>query len=134
MKTSFPWLVAACLLCAAPAHADPAMAWRQLGVAQYLCGGVSDENMAALKSHRGEANAEALFTSGAQGAYLADVTVTIRNDKMGSFMFIADGPLCLLHLPPGRHTLEAEYRGHKQTRTLDIGKGLPSVKFNWPEV
>lgn len=132
MGANLFWLVCFWLLCVVSAHAETTLTWRQLGTAHYVCGGVSEENMARVKSMSDQADVELLFTTGPKGAYLADVTVTIRSDALGSVMFVADGPLCLLQLPKGPHTVSAEYRGHKLKQTVDVGEGLAHAKFNWP--
>jgi hypothetical protein len=112
--------------------------WQSSGSARYVCGGVSDEGMDAINAHRGKANGELLFTSGPEGAYLAQVAVTISGAGLKQALsFTSNGPLCLLDLPAGSYTVEAQYKGRslqQNIKTQDIEiKGAPrKIKFNWP--
>lgn len=112
--------------------------WQSSGPARYVCGGVSDEGMDALAAHRSTANSELLFTSGPEGAYLAQVAVTISGAGLKQALsFTSSGPLCLLNLPAGSYTVEAEYKGRSLKQNIKTpgtdSKGTPKqIKFNWP--
>lgn len=116
----------------------PGPQWQSSGPARYVCGGVSDEGMSALTAHRSTANSELLFTSGPEGAYLAQVAVTISGAGLKQALsFTSNGPLCLLDLPAGSYTVEAEYKGRSLKQNIKTGnaetRGAPKqVKFNWP--
>lgn len=128
------------LFLAAPAWAQntqPPVAsvpqWQGSTAAQYVCGGIADEGMAAIKSLRGDAGSELLFTSGSEGAYIADVAVTVKGSNLKEALsFNADGPVCLLKLPKGNYTVEAEYMGQARKQSIKIGGGVKQTKFNWP--
>ena len=128
--------LAATLLAATAAWAQtPAPQWQTLGPASYVCGGVSDEGMAAITTHRGSANGELLFTSGSEGAYLAQVAVTVHGAGLKQPMaFSSNGPLCLLNLPAGSYTVEAEYKGRTVKQHIKTDGMLKQTKFNWPTV
>jgi hypothetical protein len=108
-----------------------------VGSIEYLCGGVSDEEMSAVNSQRGNANTALLFTAGAHGEYLADVGVTIRaaNRKADPAVvtFTSQGPLCLLKLPAGKYRVEASHHGSTISRDLTIDSSLKQTTFNWPK-
>ncbi|QNM96131.1 hypothetical protein [Chitinimonas koreensis] len=108
--------------------------WQGEGRARYLCGGVGDESMAALQAHRGEAQAELLFTQGGRGAYLADVNVTVNGPGLAQpLTFVAGGPSCLLQLPAGgRYTVAADHGGNTRSQRIVAGGGKRTV-FNWPD-
>jgi hypothetical protein len=110
----------------------PAPQWQSAGPLQYVCGGVSDEDMSALKALRSEANGELLFTGGPEGAYLADIAVTIQggNPKQDA-SFSSKGPLCLLKLPPGSYTVQAVYKMAPLKQTIKVDGTLHQIKFNW---
>lgn len=134
MNSHKKFTLMAILLASTAAWAQtPAPQWQAVGPASYVCGGVSDEGMAAIASHRGSANGELLFTSGAEGAYLAQVTVTVNGSGLKQPMaFTSDGPLCLLNLPAGSYTVEAEYKGRTVKQHIKTDGMLKQTKFNWP--
>jgi len=108
--------------------------WQEHGEAQFACGGVGDENMAALKAMRSEANASLLFTAGTRGAYVADVNLTIQGNNVAQPIALqASGPACLLKLPKGKYELVAEYKGREMRRQVVIGSKLAQASFRWPE-
>lgn len=107
--------------------------WKNQGAAQYLCGGVSDEGMSAIKSLRSEAGSELLFTSGPEGAYVADVAVTVQGGKLKEMLsFTASGPVCLLKLPKGNYIVDASYRGKTVRQSIKVDGPVQQTRFNWP--
>lgn len=107
--------------------------WQGSTAAQYVCGGIADEGMAAIKSLRSSAGSELLFTSGTEGAYIADVAVTVKGSNLKEpLSFNADGPVCLLKLPKGNYTVEAQYMGQARKQSIKIGGPVKQAKFNWP--
>lgn len=107
--------------------------WQGSGAVQYVCGGVSDEGMHAITAQRSAANGELLFTGGPEGAYLANVSVSVQGTGLKQALnFTATGPLCLLRLPNGSYTVDAEYKGRTITQRITIDNSLHQTKFNWP--
>ena len=107
--------------------------WQSSGSANYVCGGVSDEGMNAITSLRSAANSELLFTAGPEGVYLAQVAVTIHGAGLKQpLSFTSNGPLCLLKLPAGSYTVEAEYKGQSLKQSIKTDGMLKQTKFNWP--
>lgn len=116
----------------APAAA-PTSPWQNQGAAQYVCGGVSDEGMHAIKSLRSEAGSELLFTSGPEGAYIADVAVTVQGGKLKEMLsFTANGPVCLLKLPKGNYIVDASYRGKTVRQSIKVDGPAQQTRFSWP--
>jgi len=136
MKARNNIVLTALLLAAASASAQETAAppqWQVSDAAQYVCGGVSDEGMAAITAQRSAANGELLFTGGPEGAYLANVAVRVQGTSLKQALsFTANGPLCLLKLPNGSYTVDAEYKGRTITHRINIGNSLQQSKFNWP--
>jgi len=109
--------------------------WQSQGAAQYLCGGVADEGMSAIQSRRSEAGSELLFTSGPEGAYVADVAVTVQGGKLKEMLsFTAGGPVCLLKLPKGNYIVDASYRGKTVRQSIKVDGPAQQTRFHWPAV
>ena len=99
--------------------------------AQYVCGGIgSDESTAmraAMKDHP-----LALLFARADGAYLSDVAVTIKNASGAAALEIrAGGPVCLVDLPAGRYTVEAMSGGASKSQGVTVGEGSKTVDFRF---
>lgn len=135
MKAHIKFAAGALLLAATAATAQvPVPKWQTMGTAQYVCGGVSAEGMDEIKALRNEAAAELLFTSGPEGAFLADVAITVTGGGLKEpLLFISDGPLCLLKLAKGSYTVDANYRAQSLKRPLKVDGGArQQLKFSWP--
>lgn len=108
--------------------AVPAM--RSEGPVSYACGGIGvDESTAmraAMKSHP-----LSLLFARADGAYLADVSVTLTGASGAPVNFRASGPVCLLNLPAGNYTVEATTEGLSKRQTVAVGGTPKSVDFRF---
>jgi len=87
----------------------------------YWCGGIGDESLAQLKSAEGSADAQLVLTAGSGGNYLSDVKLSVSSaDKKHTASWQATGPICLLKLPPGNFSVDAnhgdEHRSARLTR------------------
>jgi hypothetical protein len=101
------------------------------GAARHVCGGIgSDESTAmraAMKSHP-----LSLLFARADGSYLADVGVTIRDAKGATALRLrADGPICLVDLPAGRYGVEAMADGRTQQREVELGRTPATADFRF---
>ncbi|HQT26292.1 MAG TPA: carboxypeptidase regulatory-like domain-containing protein, partial [Burkholderiales bacterium] len=57
------------------------------------------------------------------GAYLADVQVVVKSVKgKKGFDTVAEGPFLYASLPPGKYDVSVEYKGKKQSRTVNLGR------------
>jgi hypothetical protein len=123
----------ACALAPWAAHAQTAAlpAMKGQGAAQYACGGIgSDESTAmraAMKDHP-----LALLFARADGAYLSEVAVTIKNAGGAAALEMrASGPVCLVDLPAGRYTVEAVSEGASKSQGVTVGGGSKTVDFRF---
>lgn len=118
-----PWMAGA------QTAAMPAM--KGQGSALYLCGGIgSDESTAmraAMKDHP-----LALLFARADGAYLSEVAVTIKNASgTPALEMRAAGPVCLIDLPAGRYTVDATAEGASKSQSVTVGGGSKTVDFRF---
>ena len=101
------------------------------GNARFACGGIgSDESnamRAAMKDHP-----LALLFARADGAYLANVDVTIKSAGGDTALAMrASGPVCLVDLPAGRYTVQAATEGVVKTHTVTVGRGSQTADFRF---
>ena len=106
---------------------------RSEGAVRYACGGIGvDESTAmraAMKSHP-----LSLLFARADGAYLADVSVTLTGvGGAGSapVMLRASGPVCLVNLPAGNYTVEAVTEGMSKRQTVTVGGTPKTLDFRF---
>ena len=122
--------------CAAPwlAHAQstsPMPAMRAQGAAQYVCGGIGSDESTAMRAAMKDHPLSLLFAR-ADGAYLADVAVTIKDANGATALGMrASGPVCLVDLPAGRYTVEATTEGTAKTQTVTLGGGPKTADFRF---
>lgn len=107
--------------------AGPAAALRESATAsgwRFVHGGVGVDEIKALAGVRAGYSFWVVTAVKGSGAYLADVTVRIR-DVGQRLVFEAqlDGPWLLVDLPVGRYTVEASYAGETHVRTTTIHAG-----------
>lgn len=101
------------------------------GETRFVCGGIgSDESTAmrgAMKSHP-----LSLLFARADGAYLADVGVTVM-DASGkpALKTRARGPVCLVDLPAGKYTIEADDAGNVKKQMVTVGGKPATVDFRF---
>ncbi|MGJ7536778.1 MULTISPECIES: carboxypeptidase regulatory-like domain-containing protein [unclassified Variovorax] len=128
-------LACTCAAGAMAAQAQGAMPpWQGAGPARYVCGGIgSDESTAmraAMKDHP-----LALLFARADGAYLANVDVTIKGgdaNNAAALAFRASGPVCLVDLPNGRYVIDAAMPGGAaKTQTVTVGSGSKTADFRF---
>ena len=107
--------------------------WQSGGGVEYRCSGAGQEDREQLKAQRAKASAELQFT-GAQGVYLSDVGVTVRGGSLSSpSNWTSEGPMCLLKLAPGKYEVDAAYHGVTKTMKLNVGKGVSTLQFRFPQ-
>lgn len=111
------------------AGAVPAM--RGEGSARYVCGGIGSDESTAMRAAMKDHPLSLLFAR-ADGAYLADVAVTIRSASGREALALrADGPVCLVDLPAGRYTVEAVAGGASKRQDVTLGSGPRSADFRF---
>jgi len=124
-----------CVFAAAPwvAQAQGAMpAMKGQGAGQYVCGGIGSDESTAMRAAMKDHPLSLLFAR-ADGAYLADVAVTIKEAGGATAMAMrASGPVCLIDLPAGRYTVEAVTEGGAaKTQAVTLGGGPKSADFRF---
>jgi hypothetical protein len=112
-----------------PARAVDPMVIRTMGPVSYVCGGVADDERAALAGLEKNFNMGILFTQGSNGEFLSDVAVRLLRDEQEIAAFRAAGPRCLIRAPEGSYNIEASYKG--QTKTIRIGTGSRDAQLRW---
>ncbi|MGJ7511789.1 carboxypeptidase regulatory-like domain-containing protein [Variovorax sp. GT1P44] len=134
-------VVGACALAPWLAHAQTAVvpavvpavapAMKSDGSATYRCGGIGSDESVAMRAEMKDHPLSLLFAR-AGGAYLADVAVTVK-DSAGATALVmnANGPVCLVNLPPGRYTVEAASDGVTKTQVVTLGGGSKTADFRF---
>jgi len=105
------------------------------GAVQYFCGGVGADERRAMRALEPRANLKLLFVTVKRGGYLADAAVTISDGKATRFSAVADGPICLLQLPPGKYRVTAEIAGASHAVQVAVGAQpgkAHQVAFSFP--
>jgi hypothetical protein len=109
-------------LCAGPALAIQSGKTAQ-GVS-YISGGVSHSELTSLHESRDRYSLWVITAASKSGAFLADVLVTIRDDRQRVvFEGRLDGPWLFIDLPLGRYQVEAALNGTTQKRVTAIHRG-----------
>lgn len=114
---------------AAPGGLEP----QRQGDISFISGGVGDEDRATLRQVARDYNLHLQFAIQGSGEYLADVNVTLSDDKGKALLdTISDGPLFFARVPSGRYKLTVAEGGKGQTRDVTIpATGIVSQSFYW---
>jgi hypothetical protein len=142
MHTSFQSLLlhgaVVCACAAAPwmaqaqsvdATAMPAM--KVQGSARFACGGIGSDESTAMRAAMKDHPLSLLFAR-ADGAYLAEVAVTIKDANGATALAMrASGPVCLIDLPTGRYTIEAATEGMTKSQSVTVGSGPKTADFRF---
>lgn len=122
------WL--AMLVAPAAFAADDMPALREQGALQYRCGGIGSDESTAMRAAMKDYPLSLLFAA-KDGAYLADLTVSIEGGKQTQ-TFTANGPVCLLKLAAGRYTVSVTSKdGQSQKRSVQVGTKNQSLDFRF---
>lgn len=120
-------------LAAAPftAQAQGMPAMQTQGEAKFVCGGIGSDESTAMRAAM-KAHPLSLLFARADGAYLADVGVTVT-DAGGkpALKTSARGPVCLVDLPAGKYTVEADDGGNVKKQTVTVGGKPATVDFRF---
>jgi len=97
-----------------------------------ITGGIGEESENAIERIEDSYNTKLVFT-GEGGAYLADVSVNIR-DSHGDPVIsgISEGPLMLANLKPGNYLVEARKDGQKEMRKIQVSDNLKTYHMRFP--
>jgi len=98
----------------------------------YVNGGISDEELAELKSRAKDFNLHVMLSAPA-GEYISDVSLRVVDAKGQELISISDaGPYFYAHLQPGSYTLETSQNGDavpKKVKVNITAKGIVSQHF-----
>jgi hypothetical protein len=96
-----------------------------------VCGGVGSDERAELATAMRDANVSLEFSLAGRGNYVADVEVTLTPAAGGGagFSVKTDGPICYLHLPPGRYRIDAAYQGATKSATANVAATGKALRF-----
>jgi hypothetical protein len=136
MRVSFHFLLRGAALCACMAapwmtQAQGMPAMKSQGAGQYVCGGIGSDESVAMRAAM-KAHPLSLLFARADGAYLADVAVTVKDAGGAAVLTLrANGPVCLIDLPAGRYTVEAVAKGVTKTQGVTLGGGPKSADFRF---
>lgn len=131
------------VLCLAPLGAVPASdidvgslpeTQSQNGVT-YLSGGVGEDQAKAIESAARNYSLMLTFATQKSGKYLADVKVNIADLKGRPVLdTVADGPMLLVKLQPGKYRVSAVSNDHTVDQTVRVASGHTTrVTMRWPE-
>jgi hypothetical protein len=120
MKAVSILAVAAVLLPAA--SLAQSLAWHREGAAAWVCGGVGSDERRDLEALRANAKAEVLFVTTGRGAYIAGAHAVVypASGAQPVLDIVADGPTCLLDLPPGSYRIDASYGDERKSARLTV--------------
>jgi hypothetical protein len=112
---------------AAPAQAEQAPVApsgpevQHQGNIAFVSGGVGDEDRAAMRAMARDYNLRLQFATTGSGQYLAEVNVTLSDDKGKTLLdTLADGPLFFAKVAPGRYRITVAEGGRTQSRTIVV--------------
>lgn len=90
----------------------------------FVEGGIGQTETQDMEAERGKYSLWVMTAARTSGAHLADVEVSIANDK-GEPVFVQrlDGPWLMINLPLGRYEVRSRYGQETQTRTTTIHPG-----------
>ncbi len=101
----------------------------------YISGGIGSDQVTAMKGAASDYSLMLTCALQPSGQYLADIQIAIA-DASGTVILatVADGPILLASLKPGTYRIDADYRGAKQNKTVQIGASQTTkVNISWPD-
>lgn len=100
---------------------------------RYITGGISSDEVDAMRPYIAQFNLRVIFSEGASGRSITDVNVNLY-DTEGKLVFRLVGaqPQILLNIPAGTYTILASYNGDKQRHKFSIGSDEhKKIILNW---
>jgi len=112
--------------------AEDAAATTSVASVPVLSGGVGAPSRDMLAEAEKDYNVKLVFT-GDKGMYLADIAVTIQNNK-GEILaeHVTDGPIMLAKLDAGKYKLTAVFEGVEKTAWIQADGALHTYHMRFP--
>lgn len=115
-----------------PAQNLPAIPAPQTqGSATFSCGGIGEASSKAMLAARKDYPLSLLFAT-ASGEYMPLVNLAIKDAKGVSVLTVpSTGPICLIKLPDGSYTVEAQAMGKAKSQGVAVGGGPKAIDFSF---
>ena len=109
---------------------------RTQGAVSYLSGGIGDDEENQIRGAAREYGVLLEFSEvergTSHGRWTADVDVTIKSGAESVLKVRTDGPLMLVKLKPGAYTVEAERKGARQSKRIEVkANAVARERFFW---
>jgi hypothetical protein len=100
---------------------------------KYMTGGISEDEVTALKPYIKKFNLRLIFSEGTSGRSATPVNVNIYDlDSTLVFRVAGAQPQLLVDLPAGTYTVLASYNGEKLRHKFELGKDeFKKIILNW---
>jgi hypothetical protein len=115
------------------AFADTLMAKKSAQGVKYMTGGISEDEVIALKPYIKKFNLRLIFSEGTSGRSATPVNVNIYDlDSKLVFRVAGAQPQLLVDLPAGTYTVLASYNGEKLRHKFELGTDeFKKIILNW---
>jgi hypothetical protein len=101
------------------------------GAATYTCGGIGQTSSSAMLAARKDYALSLLFAT-ASGEYMASINLTIKDSKGATVLTVpSTGPICLIKLPDGNYSIDAQAMGKTKTQAVTLGGGPKAIDFSF---
>jgi hypothetical protein len=101
----------------------------------YLSGGIGSDESSAMKAEAKNYPLSVVLSAGREGAYVADVPITIKDAAGEKVLNVTGGPIVLVKLLPGRYTISATRNGKVLHQVVTVKAKVDThASFHWPKV
>ena len=101
------------------------------GAVKFACGGIGSDESTAMRAGMKSHPLSLLFAR-ADGAYLAEVGVTVTDAGGNQVLKTrANGPVCLIDLPAGKYTVDADNEGTVKKHAVTVGGAPVTADFRF---
>jgi hypothetical protein len=113
--------------------ADEIIAKKSAQGVKFITGGISEDEVSALKPYIKKFNLRLIFSEGTSGRSATPVNVNIYDvDSKLVFRVAGAEPQLLVDLPAGTYTVLASYNGEKQRHKFELGTDeYKKIILNW---
>lgn len=135
MKTMFKVLVTSLLCVSLQVQAKDGVIYKTESGINFVNGGISEEQASEIRHNAKNFSLQILFTGGAVGGWLTDVSMMILDGNSQTvFWKKSGGPMLYIDLPAGEYQVIGRYNGERQSKRITlIGEKPQRVILNWKE-